>query len=29
MDICRLAEEVWGPTFSYTLLLQEQLHQDA
>ena len=29
MDICRLAEEVWGPTFSYTLLLQEQLRQEA
>jgi hypothetical protein len=29
MDICRLAEEVWGPTFSYTLLLQEQLWHEA
>lgn len=29
MDICRLAEDVWGPTFSYTLLLEEQLKQDA
>jgi lysozyme len=29
MDICRLAEEVWGPTFSYTLLSQDQLAQSA
>lgn len=29
MDICRIAEEAWGPTFSYTLLLQKQLEQYA
>lgn len=29
MDICSLAEDVWGPTFCYTLLLQEQLKHDA
>lgn len=25
MDICRLSEDVWGPIFSYTLLLSSQL----
>lgn len=29
MDICNLAEDEWGPTFSYTLLTQEQLKQNA
>jgi lysozyme len=28
MDICQLAGEVWGPTFSYTLLLQEQMRYE-
>lgn len=27
MDLCMLAEDTWGPTFSYTLLLQEQLQE--
>jgi lysozyme len=25
MDLCELAEDMWGPTFSYTLLAEEQL----
>ena len=29
MDICSLAEDVWGPAFCYTLLLEEHLKQDA
>ena len=29
MDICNLAEDVWGPTFSYTLLLEGQLKKSA
>ena len=28
MDICNLAEDEWGPIFSYTLLTQEQLLQN-